>query len=167
MKLPSLTPYWGRQLAADDPFTSLQREMDRMFSEFGRGFGNMPAPMVKADAWAPRTDVHETKDQYEVVIELPGVAEKDIECTMSDGVLTIKGEKKSEKEQKEKNTYLRECSYGAFYRSFQTPKDVQADKISAGFTNGVLTVKLPRQSAGGTGETKIPIGGEPAVKKVA
>lgn len=167
MKLPSLNPYWNRRdLAGDDPFTSLQREMDRMFSEFGRSAG-FAAPMVKADSWAPRTDVHETKDQYEVAVELPGVAEKDIECTMSDGVLTIKGEKKSEMEQKDKNTYLRECSYGSFYRAFQMPKDVVADKISAAFANGVLTVKLPRQAAGSVGEKKIPIGGEPSVKKVA
>lgn len=167
MKLPSLIPYWSRQLSADDHFASLQREMDRMFGEFSRGYGTLPAPMVKAAAWTPRTDVHETDDQYEVVVELPGVAEKDIECTMSDGMLTIKGEKQSEKEQNDKNTYLRECSYGSFYRSFQMPKDVQADKISAAFANGVLTVKLPRQVAGVTGEKKIPIGGEPAVKKVA
>lgn len=167
MKLPSLTSPWSRRDLADAPFASLQHEMDRIFGEFSRSFGNLPAPMVKADAWTPRTDVHETKDQYEVTVELPGVSEKDIECTMSDGVLTIKGEKKSEKEQKDKNTYLRECSYGSFYRAFQMPKDMVADKISAAFANGVLTVKLPRQAAGGAGEKKIPIGGEPTVKKVA
>jgi HSP20 family protein len=167
MRLPSMTSYWGRRDMADDPLAALQREMERMFGEFSRGLGGLPAPMVKTDAWTPRTDVHETGDQYEVTVELPGVAEKDIECTMSDGVLTIKGEKKSEKEQKEKNTYLRECSYGSFYRAFEMPKDVLAEKISATFANGVLTVKLPRQTAGAGGEKKIPIGGESAVKKVA
>jgi HSP20 family protein len=166
MKLPSLMSYWNRD-SSENPFAAMQREMDRLFDEFSRSFGSLPVPMVKADAWTPRTDVHETQDQYELTIELPGVAEKDIECTISDGVLTIKGEKKSEKEQKEKNTYLRECSYGSFYRAFQVPKDVAADKISASFTNGVLTVKLPRQPAAVATEKKIPIGGEQAAKKAA
>jgi HSP20 family protein len=168
MKLPSLAPYCARRdLAADDPFAGLQREMDRMFSEFARGFGAYPAPMVKTEAWTPRTDVRETKDWYEILVELPGVPEKDIECTVSDGILTIKGEREGEKEQKDKNTYLRECSYGSFYRAFQLPGDVQAEKIGASFANGVLTVRLPRQVGTNAAAKKIPIGGEPAVKKVA
>jgi HSP20 family protein len=154
--------HWTRRDLADEPFTALQRELDRLFGDFARDFGKSAMPMVKAEAWTPRTDVREAKDQYEIVVELPGVAEKDIECTLSDGVLAIKGEKKTEKEQKEKHAHVRECSYGSFYRAFELPSDVQADKISASFANGVLTVRLPRQADAAAAGRKIAIGGEPA-----
>jgi HSP20 family protein len=94
----------------------------------------------------PAVDVAETDKAYEITAELPGMEDKNVEVRLANGVLSIKGEKQEEKEQKDKNYYRRERSFGSFERSFQVPDDVDADKIEASFKNGVLSVILPKSA---------------------
>jgi HSP20 family protein len=135
------------------PFESLRREIDRLFDDFGGGrwprlssrslFDIVPR---SGEAWAaPAVDFVETEASYEVTAELPGMDEKNIEVKFADGVLTIKGEKQEEKEQKKKDYYLQERKFGSFERSFRIPETVDTDKIAAGFKNGMLTVTLPKK----------------------
>lgn len=119
----------------------LQSDINRLFDAF---MGPLDVSTEK-DMIAPKLDVAELKDRYEVKAELPGMGEKDIELTLEDGLLTISGEKKAETEEKEKGYYLKECSYGSFSRSVRLPDNVADDKVEAKFKKGVLTVKLPKK----------------------
>lgn len=149
----SPTPWSG--VWPGNPLMDLRREMDELFDSFARGLERpswwsrgKATPMAGGDfALADvRIEVNETDEAYEVVAELPGLDEKDIEVEVVNGMLTIKGEKTAEREEKEKekNCYFSERSYGAFRRSFRIPEDVDQEKISADFSKGVLTVKLPK-----------------------
>jgi HSP20 family protein len=137
------------------PFEHLRREMDRLFDDFGGGFWRSPiprsffdvAPLGRGETTWPRVpavDVSETDKGYEIKAELPGMEEKNIEVKLADGILTIKGEKQEDKEEKQKDYYLRERSFGSFQRSFQVPDGVDTNKIEANFKNGVLTLNLPK-----------------------
>ncbi len=132
--LPSL---WGND---DNPFTSLQKEMDRMFQDFGRKLPTAGAPVTSF----PAIDVHDTDKGLELTAELPGIAEKDIDVSVSDRTLTIKGEKTAEKTVDEKDRYVSERSYGSFRRVLTLPCEPDAAKVEAHMDNGVLTVVLPR-----------------------
>lgn len=132
------------------PLMSLHREIDRLFDEFSRGFSLFP---LGRDIWdwgsrngglTPSVDVAETEDGFEVTAELPGLTEDNIDVSLADGVLTLKGEKKEEQEKKEKDYYLSERRYGAFRRSFRLPEGVDEDKIEAKFDKGVLRIILPK-----------------------
>jgi len=122
------------------PMEGLRREVDRLFEDFDRDFWRFPfrrtASMLEPfwrgeEGLAPAVDVVEGEKAYEVTAELPGMDDKDIEVTLTDDVLTIKGEKREDKEEKEKNYRLSERHYGAFERSFEAPEGVDADKIEA------------------------------------
>jgi HSP20 family protein len=149
------------------PFESLRREIDRLFedfnggwrSPFGRSFFDVQPFWSREAAWpaAPAVDVAETDKAYEITAELPGIDEKNVEVKFADGVLTIKGEKNEEKEEKKKDYYMSERSYGAFQRSFQVPASVDAGKIEASVDKGVLTVKLPKTAEAQQAEKKIPV----------
>ena len=102
-------------------------------------------------------DVYEDKDNVVVKAELPGMDKNEIEVNLSGSVLTLKGEKKKEQEVEEKDYYRSERSYGAFLRTVDLPKDVQADKIKASFKNGVLEVRLPKTQEAKTKEIKVKI----------
>jgi len=115
--------------------------MDRLLERF---FGEPLGPERRAGMWTPRTDVAETKDSVTIKAELPGLEAKDVEVSLSGDMLTIKGEKKQEKEEKDEHHHLVERTYGAFSRMVQLPAPVAADKIKANFKNGVLTVTLPK-----------------------
>lgn len=159
MRFGPLMPLFGAtpsRLGADDPFSRLQREMNRLFDDLYRG---VPAAEEwgKRTAWAPRVDVQEDKDALKVTADLPGVDEKDVECTLENDVLTIKGEKKSEREQEEKGYYLAERTYGSFYRAISLPFDVDRDKVEASFANGVLTIRLPKAAQESQAQKKIAI----------
>ena len=106
---------------------------------------------------SPAVDVAEKDKRYEVTAELPGLTDKDITVKYADGVLTISGEKKEEKEEKQKDYYLSERRYGSFQRSFQMPTGIDADKIEATFKHGVLTVALPKSAESVKNEKKIEI----------
>ena len=106
---------------------------------------------------APAVDVINKEKAYEITAELPGMDESNIDVKFSDGALTIKGEKKDEREEKKKDYYLSERRYGSFQRSFGVPDGVDADKIEAQFKNGVLTVTLPKTAEAQKSEKKISV----------
>ena len=155
-KLPVKDEPKKAESAVRRPFEGLRREIDRLFDDFDGGFWRSPfrrsafdlEPLWRRElSWttAPAMDVAETDRAYEITAELPGMSEKDVEVVASNGVLTIKGEKKEEKEEKKKDYYLSERRYGSFERRMQIPEDVEADKIEAAFKKGVLTVTLPKK----------------------
>ena len=137
------------------PFESLREEIDRLFDDFGRGFWRpfgrslfAEEPLLRRELTLPSTpavDVVESDKAYEITAELPGMDEKNIEVKVANDVLTIKGERQEEKEEKKKDYYLRERSFGSFERSFGLPEGVDADKIEASFKKGVLTLTLPKK----------------------
>jgi HSP20 family protein len=114
------------------------RFFDRFFDDFG-------LPELSEDKqWLPTIDVSETDDHVIVRAEVPGMDKKDINITMSDGLLTIQGEKKQEKEEKKENYRFVERHYGSFSRSLRIPNGVDADKIDASYKDGVLKVAVPK-----------------------
>ena len=144
MHLRSLIPV-GRERSvarSDNPFMSLQREIDRLFDDFTRGFPTLPS--LGTTELLPSMDVTETDKQIEITAELPGLEEKDVQVNVADNVLTIRGEKKAEKEEKDKAYRLVERSYGSFVRSLELPEGVNADAIKASIEKGVLKVTVPK-----------------------
>jgi HSP20 family protein len=121
--------------------SSLRREMDDIWNRF---FGETPLARRISTEWWPTVDVSETKDSLVVKAELPGLDAKDVEVSISGNVLTLKGEKKSEEEEKGEHHYRAERYYGSFQRSFQLPTSVQTDKVEATFDKGVLKITLPK-----------------------
>lgn len=143
------------------PLTELRHRMDELFDDImkgwrlplrGRDFRHLehPAetlglPKLRGDLIDVKFEVSDSEDAIEISAELPGVDEKDIDVSMAEGVLTIKGEKKSEEEEKKKDYYRSERSYGSFMRSFRIPDGVDEDKIKAAYENGVLELTLPKR----------------------
>jgi HSP20 family protein len=140
------------------PFESLREEVDRLFEDFGRGFGRFPfghtglalEPFWRSEGTfgpaLPAFDVVEKESAFQISAELPGLDEKDVEVTLADDVLTIKGEKKEEKEEKDKNYYRSERRFGSFQRVFELPPGIDQGKIEASFQKGVLKVVLPKSA---------------------
>jgi len=128
--------------AEESPFLALHREMNRMFDDFSRGFDLSPFDGGWSWGFSPPVDVREDEKEVTVKAELPGMEEKDIEVNLADNGLTIKGEKKAEKEEKGKDNWYRETSYGAFHRFIPLPEGLDKEKVDARFKNGVLTVTL-------------------------
>lgn len=124
-----------------DPFTALQRRMNRLFEDFTRGFEMMP---FGEQTWMPRVNISENDKEICVTAELPGMEEKDLDVTLTKNTLTLKGEKKEEKEEKDRNYHRVERTYGSIFREIPLPVEVEADKVDAKFKNGVLTVTLPK-----------------------
>jgi HSP20 family protein len=146
--------------------TSLREQFDRLFDNMMTrwpGFGwpeASPGDMLTTarQDFAVKVDTAETEKAYEVTVELPGVEEKDVSVTLNDDVLTVKGEKRTERDETEKNYHLTERSYGAFERSFRLPENVDPGKIAAGFDKGVLKVTLPKSPEPPKNRRAIPIG---------
>lgn len=150
-------------------FAALRDEVDHMFDSFLRGFPSLPSTRRAAELeplWkfetsfgmaAPAVDVTEKDKAYEITAELPGLDAGNIDLSISGDILTIKGEKQEEKEQKEKNYYLSERRYGSFQRSFELPAGIDRDKIDAKFDKGVLTVTLPKTAQAVQQQKKIEI----------
>jgi HSP20 family protein len=158
----------GDRPAAWRPFENFRREMDRLFDDFQLGSWRSPFGRTVFDvepfwrgemtwAKAPAVDVVEQDKAYEITAELPGLDESNVDVKFADGVLTIKGEKKEEKEERKKDQYLSERRYGSFQRAFRVPDGVDVDNIAASFKNGVLTVTLPKTAQAAQSEKKIPI----------
>ena len=135
-------------------FERMRRDMDRFWDSF---FERGVLRGEDGREWLPSLDVAETKNEIVVKAEVPGLEPKDIDISLSDGVLTIKGEKKQEKEEKEENYHLVERSYGSFFRSIRLPNEVQSDKINASYKNGVLKVVLPKSEEAKKKEVKIKV----------
>lgn len=148
MALRSLLPFQGGRsgVLTLDPFFSLRRDVNRAFEDVFKDFDSLPSVWSGNGAATPSIDVKETDKGIEVTAELPGVDEKDIELELNDDVLTIKGEKKMEKEEKDEKTgyHLMERSYGSFTRSIRLPYPVKTDAVTAEFDKGVLKVTCPR-----------------------
>lgn len=165
MQIRDLIP-WGRDKDrvprvskdSDNPVLALHREINRVFddfwSRFDRPFG---AGNGFLSLGGPRTDIAESDSDVEITVELPGMDEKDIDLSLTDDVLTIKGEKKAEKEEKKKGYYLSERSYGSFYRSIPLPPGIDTDKAKAEFKKGVLTITLPKSPEAQAKVKKIPV----------
>jgi HSP20 family protein len=142
MDFKSLIPVGrNRDVARRDwnPFDSLQREIDRVFDEFGKGF-----PAFGAGNLTPTVDVSESDKEIEITAELPGLEDKDVQVNIADNVLTIRGEKKAEKEDKNKNYHVVERSYGSFVRTLALPDGVDPGSIKATLSKGVLKVTVPK-----------------------
>ncbi len=153
---------------APDSWRSLRTEMDRLFDRFAGGWG-VPSLRSMFDVEpafryensfsvpTPAVDIAEDGAGYKVTAELPGMSEKEIEVAVSDGMLTLKGEKRQEKEQNDKNFYLSERAYGSFQRNFTVPEGVDRDKIAAEFANGVLTITMPKTAKAVEQQKKIEV----------
>ncbi|MCB5176981.1 Hsp20/alpha crystallin family protein [Microvirga lenta] len=158
MNMRDLIP-WGRNQQTPtryrdegDPFMTLHREMNRLFDDVFRGFDM--SPFGRMARW-PSLEVTETERDMRISAELPGLDEKDVEVLMSDGTLIIRGEKRSETEDKD-HTFS-ERYYGHFERRIPLGWDVEEDKVEASFKNGVLTVKLPKPAEAGANVKRIAI----------
>ena len=131
---------------------ALRREMDRLWEGF---FGERAFEPI--EKWSPALDLAETKDNLVVKAELPGIDPKDISIDLSGDVLTVRGEKKQEKEEKEENYHLIERRYGSFTRSIRLPVKIDEEKIKASYKNGVLKIVLPKSEEVKKKEIKIKV----------
>ncbi len=163
MRIRELVPWRNREREHElsqrgeghDPFAAFETQMRRHFNDFFEGFGFDLAPFSKdlhEGGLMPKVDVSETSDAVQVTADLPGMTENDVEVTLSDGHLHIRGEKHAEKEEQEKNYHRVERSYGSFQRSVALPAEVDAEKVDASFKNGVLSVMLPKVQTASSGK---------------
>lgn len=138
------------------PIETLRREVDRLFDDFGAEFWHSPFRRSLLDmeptfrraltlGTGPAVDIVDKENAYEVTADMPGFDEKNIEVKLVNGSLSIKGERKSEKEEKKEGYYLSEREFGSFERTFALPEGVDTDKIAASVKKGVLTVTLPKK----------------------
>ncbi len=129
-----------------EPFRDLvatQDRFNRLFNDaFSRAFGESE---LGTQSWTPAVDIYETEHNLVLKAELPGVDPKDVEARVEDGTLYLKGERKFEKEVKEENFHRVERSYGSFVRSFTLPGSVDAEKVSAEYKDGILTLTMPKK----------------------
>lgn len=129
----------------ENAFLTLQREMNQMFDDFFHGFEVTPFGGERSfGSFSPSVDVRENETEISIRAELPGLTENDIEVTVADDALTLRGVKKEEKENKSNDYFHRETRYGSFSRIIPLPSGLNAEKVDARFKNGVLTVVLPR-----------------------
>ncbi|HDQ04563.1 MAG TPA: Hsp20/alpha crystallin family protein [Deltaproteobacteria bacterium] len=161
MKIRNLLPVArsNKEQDVDHPFYSLQREMNYLFDNFFRGFDIAPRGLYssKLGGFTPSVDVKENEKEFIVKAELPGLEEKDVEVTLANDALTIKGEKKEEKEDKDKNYYYMERTYGSFHRVIPLTAEVESEKAQARFKNGVMEIKIPKNQTAQAKGTKITI----------
>lgn len=125
------------------PFFSFRQEMDRLMEDFFGRFETQPYPR-STEAFTPHMDVVDSEKEIKVSAELPGMDEKDIDVSITREALTIRGEKKEEKEEQGKDYYRSERSFGSFTRTIPLPVEIETEKATASFKKGVLTVKLPK-----------------------
>src|SRR6195256_4529970 len=141
MRLKSLVPFreGGALMRPDFGLFGLHREIDRLFSEFAQGIGPAGTQSI-----IPSIEISETDKAIEVSAEMPGLERRDVEISIEDDTLSIRGEKKIEEKQKEKNVQLSERSYGVFLRVLQLPAGVDPSSVQATMSNGVLKVTIPK-----------------------
>ena len=142
MRLRSLVPFReaGALMRPDFGLFGLHREIDRLFSEFAQGIGPNGANIV------PNIEISETDKAIEVSAEMPGLERKDVDISIEDDTLTIRGEKKVEESQKDKNVQLSERSYGVFYRVLQLPPGIDPSSVQATMANGILKLTIPKSA---------------------
>lgn len=139
------------------PLERFREEMDTLFDDFFKDFSMEPFDGGHARQFSPQIDVSETDKEIKVSAELPGMDDKDIEVNMNHDSLTIRGEKKEEKEDKGKDYYHVERSYGSFTRTVPLPVEIESDKAEAHFRKGVLTVTVPKSGKAIESKKKIEI----------
>ena len=151
-----------------DSLTGLRDEMNHLFDDFFTGFERRAPSLFRhyEPGWllgrhrgemVPAVDVAEDDKEVRLTAELPGMKEEDVEVVLRDDMLTVKGEKKSERKEEKENYHLTERRYGAFERTFRLPETAQADKINAAFEDGVLTVTVPKKAEARKPEKKIKV----------
>lgn len=159
MTLRELSPFRKKNVpmrrATDNPFA-----LDNMFADFFRGFDIEPMWTHRLSSFNPRVDVTESEKEIRVAAELPGIDEKDIDVSVTRDTLTIKGEKKEEKEEDGKDYYRMERSYGSFCRTIPLPAEVETEKIAASYKKGILNIKIPKSAKAIEGKKKIAIKAE-------
>jgi HSP20 family protein len=159
-RLPGPVSFERDRETETHPLLSLHREMNRLFDDVFRSLG---APALGSSgqslSW-PSLELGETEKEIRVTAELPGLEERDVDITVEEGVLTLRGEKKSEIDDKERG--YTERSYGRFERRIGLPRGVDRDGASATFKNGVLTVTLPKTEAANENVRRIPVNGKAA-----
>jgi len=154
--------------APADYWQNLRREFDDMFERMGMrgGFPSWPALFERDPAWrlgtslnlpSPAVDIAEGEKAYKITAELPGLKADDISVSLSEDMLTLRGEKRQEHEEKQANRHLSERVYGSFERSFSLPAGVDRDAIAAEFNNGVLTLTLPKSATSQSQVRKIDV----------
>jgi len=147
------------ELMNTNPFKDIEKvrsEMDRLLDTFLFGVPQKRDFLEEAE-WLPAVDVAETKNGVVVNVEAPGMDPKEFDISVREGTLTIRGEKKQEKVEGKENYHLVERRYGTFTRSIPLPQEVESDKISASYKNGVLTVVLPKSKEAKKKEIKIKV----------
>ena len=158
------------------PLASLREEIDNLFDRFSEDWPSLPRlfghgwtyPVADLERrlkatkleLTPRVDVTETNEAYDIAMELPGMTEEQIEVSMSDDSLSVKGEKKSEHEEKKKNYHISERSYGSFQRTFRIPSGVDRDSVEASYTKGILNISLPKTEEAKQGKRSIEVKAE-------
>lgn len=141
-----------------DPFAQMRAEMDRLFENFiGRGVFGTPV-QSQVTQLTPSIDVRENEKEIVIDAELPGMNENDVQIVVREGVVSLKGEKKSERDEKKDTYHLVERSYGSFERLFRLPEGVNEEQIKADFNSGVLHVVIPKRPEAIKAEKKISIG---------
>ncbi len=162
MNIKSLIPWSRRNVPVmreqENPFYSLQRSINQVFDNFLDGFDFSPFGFESSmTSFRPRLDVSETDSDFRITVELPGMDEKDVEVSLVNNHLTLRGEKKAEKEDKQRDYYSLERSYGLFERTVPVPEGVDLDKVEASFRKGILTVTLPKSAEFQKERKRIPI----------
>ena len=151
--------------SSQHPMMQLHREMDRLFENAFRGFGISPfktefPSLTSTGLLKPQVDVAVSEKEYSIAVEVPGVDEKDVKVEIANNTMTIRGEKKQEKEEKEKNFYCMERSYGSFQRVLSLPEDADDEKVKAEFKKGILNIRVPRKELPKSDVKKVEIKGE-------
>jgi HSP20 family protein len=150
---------WNDPFRLGDPFRELATLQDRMNRVFEDTLGRSRRDEeLFTGTWAPPVDIVETKDKLMLTAELPGFTEEQIHIDFEDGILSIQGERKFERESKEDNYHRVERSYGKFVRSFSLPGHVDSQKISARFANGLLTIEMPKREETKPKSIKVQVG---------
>ncbi len=170
MPLKDIIP-WGRK--SDEvseernelaTFDSLQREINRVFDSFWNDFRDFPS-LRSSSLWdssfrkgfTPKFNINETDKEIKIDVELPGLTEQDVNVDLQDGILTISGEKKFQKEDKKDNYHLVEHSYGSFHRSIRLPEGIKEDQIEAKLKNGVMQISIPKDETSSKKTKKIEV----------
>jgi HSP20 family protein len=145
---------------AGDVFTLMRDEMDRLFDRFEYDWPRWPSlfrSRMSEAMMVPEVDVRDNANSITIEAELPGLDEKDVTVTLANGILTIKGQKKREREEKEENYYLTERSFGRFERSLRLPDTIDNNKVEARFDKGVLKVTAAKKPEAVKAERKIEV----------
>ena len=125
--------------------TKLRDQMDRMFEDWPRVFGRRIDEEGLRGAWMPAVDIRETKDAFDVTAELPGIDAKDVDVSVQENTLTIRGERRREEVKENETVHRIEREYGVFERSFTLPRSADAEKIQASYREGVLSLTVPKR----------------------